>query len=484
MIKRIVYLLLACLYAINNVFAYTPTCSTVGSLPYGASWTAPNKVLGTQVLGNDNILLTPIDTVCGTDLPLLPGKADAETITGAWTFSGGVVFSSSGSPTTNVECTGTSQLCPYESVVRDTGSQTITGTKTFSSVPVSSEECDSTGEVCPYESVVRDVGNQTVAGEKTFSGITNFDVSPTVDVDASTASQIPNLGQIQTSISAITAGGASFSTSAPVGSCTAGATHNRLVNNGIVTYVCTGSSGWVESNADAVSKAVAYTGAVTVSSSGSFTNAGITALNGTVTFGSMVTIDAGGNKITNGATPTASTDYVIKSYVDAASPKIFAVTSSPMLTAGVASSLFGTGAGSLTIDANTLQAGSIIKARIPLLYNEDGSPENATWLVKLGSTTIATTGSVADPTVTGSGLPVWVEVELLCTSAGASGSVSGEIRVHFLGATTNGTMYTHRFAGTQTIDTTASQTLDVTLNYAGATGQSFAAGLGHALLYK
>lgn len=470
--KRIVYLLLAFLYTLNNVLAYSPTCSTVGSLPYGASWTAPNKVLGTQVLGNDNILLTPIDTICGTDLPLLPGKADNETITGTWSFSSSPAFSSGAPPTSTNECDASGELCPYQSVVRDTGDQTITGTKTFSTSPVLSEECNATGDACAYESVVRDTGTQTIAGDKTFSGSNTFDTAITQGAAASSANHLMRKAETDTAISAVTAGGCSFSTSAPSSGCTAGACHNRFTSSGIVAYVCTSGGGWVESNADAVSKAVAYTGAVTISSSGSLTVTGDNSFTGTHTVVGNAAFSSSGVTFQS---PTAGSNPVTLTYFNANAPyvKQFVQTTLGTFTGTAQAFINGAGVGTTIVPANTFAAGSVLKIIAKgVVTSNSASPSFIFTIDKnsLGNTfwTFSLPNYASAPT----DQPFEFEGYTTILTAGAGGTIAGG--GNFTRLDSAGTTNIQRInsTGTSSIDTTVTNEFKPTLRASAGTNSA------------
>ena len=454
--KRIIYLLLAFLYTINSVLAYSPSCSTVGSLPYGSSWTSPNKVVGTQVLGNDNTLLTPIDTICGTDLPALPGKASTETITGTWTFNTAPAFSSGGPPTSSNECDASGELCPYESVVRDTGDQTITGVKTFTTSPVLSEECNATGDACAYESVVRDTGDQTVAGVKTFSS------APISSVAASGATELTRLGEVNTLISAVTAGGCSYSTSAPVGACTQGACHNRFTSSGIVAYVCTSGGGWVQSNADAVSKAVGYTGAITISSSGNLTVTGANSFTGTHTVTGTSTFSSSGVYV---PTPTESTQAATKGYADNLSPRKFAQTTAVTVNNTTPASIIGAGSGSysqssgsITIPANTFTPGKTLKITASGVYTRGTGTLNLT--LTLGGQQIGVF-SIGDPGTATSNSTWRIESIVTCVTTGSPGTFYGQ-GLFWRGSTGAGTNWNVSGTGSSsTFNLTTSSTQDI-----------------------
>ena len=295
----------------NPVLAdVTVTCSQTG-LPN--TFTPNTQIKSSEVNADFTTVNTQGNNACTDVTSLNTGKANlagtANTFTNANTFSTTATFTLS--PILSQECDATTEACPFESVVRDTGSQTITGTKTFSSSPILSEECDATGEACPFESVVRDTGTQTIAGAKTFS------TAPISSVAASGSTELARWGEVTSADSAITAGGCSGGASAPVGACTAGACYyDYTTSTAPIAYYCRGADSmtWVKLDLDQVDSNITFAGTVTHSSTTALN--GATTLAGNLTISGTRTLDAGTNKWTNGATPTAATDFVIKSYAD------------------------------------------------------------------------------------------------------------------------------------------------------------------------
>lgn len=119
--------------------------------------------------------------------------------------------------------------------------------------PVLVAECDATSEACPYESVVRDTGTQTVAGAKTWSDANTFTSAVTLSTTCSTANHACPKTYIDTADSAITAGGSSEGSGAPVGSCTNGGKYYDVATNTApIEYYCKGSDSmtWVKVDSD------------------------------------------------------------------------------------------------------------------------------------------------------------------------------------------------------------------------------------------
>lgn len=122
--------------------------------------------------------------------------------------------------------------------------------------------------------------------------------------------------------------------------------------------------------------------------------------------------------------------------------------------------LTGTGTGTLTLPANFFAAGKTIKIRALGYHSSTASP-NITIRVKLGSTTILTTGAIAS----GNGSDdAWVcDAFFTCRTTGGTGTVIGQgyyEEVH--GNGNRGGMVN---TATTTIDTTASQAISITVEW-------------------
>ncbi len=496
--KKIVYLLLAFLYTVNSILAYTPSCSTVGSLPYGASWISPNKVVGTQVLGNDNTLLTPIDTICGTDLRLLPGKADNETITGAWTFTpactfnGGVTFggddgvnntsllidadNSGAEVDTKIlfqrGSTATDSEIRWDST--DDRFELYTDGSTLSDVQVGN--CDSTGEACNFDDVVLDTTNQTVAGVKTYSS------AIIQSTECTSSNELCTKSYIDVADSAITAGGCSYGTSVPVGACMQGACYNLSTSSGaIVHYVCT-SSGYVATNPYFDSSAT-FTMSITLSSSGNSitgtpTITGNTQVTGNLTVtGTFALSSSGFNasnvRLQNVADPTSAQDALTLNYFNTHSTKVFSQTSDVTISnTTTETSLVGSGVGSATISANTLAVGSHIRVKARgYLTNTSGSTKTATIRLYFGGSVVqsnSTPSFISDANTQGG----WdIDWEMTVRSTGAAGTVQSQGRfIHVnSGSPSNGTVVANLHdESIDYINTTTGQAINITWQWSGA----------------
>lgn len=122
--------------------------------------------------------------------------------------------------------------------------------------------------------------------------------------------------------------------------------------------------------------------------------------------------------------------------------------------------LFGSGVGSKNFAANTLLAGMTVRFRLAGKLDNAGSVTE-TYKIKLGSVTLLTVGPATTITLAGGDAYV-IEGEITCRTAGASGSFIGNAMISFGGGAT----YNRSAVATAgTIDTTASNSLDVTVTF-------------------
>lgn len=126
-------------------------------------------------------------------------------------------------------------------------------------------------------------------------------------------------------------------------------------------------------------------------------------------------------------------------------------------------SLVGTGSGSMTLPANTLKAGTTIRVKMKG-YVSGVNGDTSTLKIKLGSTELATSTGTWQ-TLTGVGFDF--EFDLTCRTTGATGTVIGQGRSLIAGGQgfATVTMRALTMSTTKTIDTTASQTIDLTYTW-------------------
>lgn len=163
-------------------------------------------------------------------------------------------------------------------------------------------------------------------------------------------------------------------------------------------------------------------------------------------------------------TTTGSTLQTLSTLTSVPIGVIFANTVDGSLTASTSTTgtLIGiqTGvvpAGFLTIDANAWRPGRVLRIKGFGLLTTSATGPTLKIDIKLGTTVIATSGAIT-PSGAASGIGLCFEANLICRTIGSTGTIQGDGWVMQEGAT--GLMSTLNKAAT-TIDTTASQTIDV-----------------------
>jgi len=122
-----------------------------------------------------------------------------------------------------------------------------------------------------------------------------------------------------------------------------------------------------------------------------------------------------------------------------------------------------TGVGSLTINANTLAAGKTYLIKAYGFVSTDASAPNWTIKAKLGGTVIATTTGAATASL--SNRRVEITTIFTCQTTGTSGTIAAQGTFGYNSNSTNG--FTREMVNTApiTINTTASQTIDLTFTW-------------------
>ncbi|MBN9520852.1 collagen-like protein [bacterium] len=132
----------------------------------------------------------------------------------------------------------------------------------------------------------------------------------------------------------------------------------------------------------------------------------------------------------------------------------------------------GSGVGSLTLAANYLAVYRVLRVKALGYWASTGS--RAQWRIKLGSTTLATNGTGAVFLSNGASGFWEAEFTLICRTGGSSGTIIGGGQLEYvtsIGSATQSEPFT--MTNTTTIDTTATQTVDLTVAWAvGASGNT------------
>lgn len=135
---------------------------------------------------------------------------------------------------------------------------------------------------------------------------------------------------------------------------------------------------------------------------------------------------------------------------------------------GTETSLFGTGIGTLTLPANFFVIGKTVRIMGAGVFSSLITPGNVTIKIKLGSTVIAT-GTITNILASASNNAFEFMGEITCRTTGASGTVMVNGNTDYdTGVLAQGTLSLNNAGATTTIDTTASQILDVTFTWATA----------------
>jgi hypothetical protein len=140
---------------------------------------------------------------------------------------------------------------------------------------------------------------------------------------------------------------------------------------------------------------------------------------------------------------------------------LFVATADGTLTASVATtgSLLGTGVGTKTIEAGLMRAGRIVRIKWKGVLTTTVAGPTLKIDIKLGSTVVATTGALAPPGNV-SNTAVWGEVDLVCRTYGAAGTVQGDGSM-FLDNATLATTHEGFYQAATTVDLTGALVADV-----------------------
>lgn len=147
-------------------------------------------------------------------------------------------------------------------------------------------------------------------------------------------------------------------------------------------------------------------------------------------------------------------------------PLFKSATAVTVVNTAVETTLFGSGTGSLTIGANTLSVGSVLRLKMRGQLSAAGTTPTLTIKIKLGGAILA-----ASSTFTNSPAGSYFDIEADCvvTATGASGSITPFGRVHYVDAVVGDSTTVRLGIGTpSTIDTTSSLAFDCTATWSAA----------------
>jgi hypothetical protein len=134
-------------------------------------------------------------------------------------------------------------------------------------------------------------------------------------------------------------------------------------------------------------------------------------------------------------------------------------------------SILGTGAGNKTLPASFWEVGKSIKINMQGVYGSQAVPGTLTFRVKLGAVTLApvATATITPPVSQTNSHWNFDDVLLTCRAIGASGSITMGGAVKFVDRATGAVKYVDlQQSGSTTIDTTASNLIDVTVQWSAA----------------
>jgi hypothetical protein len=148
---------------------------------------------------------------------------------------------------------------------------------------------------------------------------------------------------------------------------------------------------------------------------------------------------------------------------------LFSTTVSTTVTATSATTLIGTTTGSTTIGANTFTAGQLLQIHAHGYYSTPATPASLTIDLKIGGTTRITTGAVVQIASVTNG--VWnLDCDVTTRTAGASGTQIANCIFVGTGSTLTPGEAAMQVSSAWTIDTTATEAVDVQATWSTATG--------------
>lgn len=421
---------------------------------------------------DDDITFTGDNTFSGTNtFSAAVTMTSTLAVTGNITYAGNLVSSGTSKTinfNTNVvtnigAASATTDAIQYQQAVKATGSvaENITGTKTFTTaLPICS--------VVPASG--SDLTNKTYVDLQVFgnSGITQSTSAP-----ATTAGALWLNTTSTSNYELFRANGTAFApvtgifqgSSAPT--APAAATGRLWLDTTSSTQLSLkryDGSTWRQCLPATVDGATTFTSAVTMSASTVF-SAGFSVA-------PSQTIDFNSNVLTEVGTPVSGTDAANKTYVDSAAVyvKQFVQTTNGSASNTVEASLLGAGVGSLTIPANTLSAGSIIRITAKGTITSSTASPSFTMQTKVNGSTdgsIAIDNYGAAPTTA----PYRLESILTIMAGGSGGTWQSETTL--LTDDPNSAIGTrfqaHYRTTTQSINCTTTNTVGLTMQATGGT---------------
>lgn len=199
--------------------------------------------------------------------------------------------------------------------------------------------------------------------------------------------------------------------------------------------------------------------------SGSYPNPTVAKVNGNIPGGTC----PGGqfvNVVSTSAIPTCGTPSGGGS---AAGASLFSTTNSTTVTATSPTTLIGTVTGSTTVPANTFTAGQVLEFAAQGFYSTPATPVSLTIALNIGGTSRITTGAVVQLASVTTG--VWrIRCIVTTRTTGGSGTQIANCIYEGTGATLTAGEAPLQTSSTWTIDTTATQALDLVATWSTTVG--------------
>lgn len=154
---------------------------------------------------------------------------------------------------------------------------------------------------------------------------------------------------------------------------------------------------------------------------------------------------------------------------------LFASTADGTVTATASeTTLVGSGVGSLTLAADLLAPGTVLRGTFYGTHTTPASPTTVTFRAKLGSSVIVVSAAVT-PTANLTGRSFNGTFLISCRTAGATGTVRGQGQLNFCTLTTYTLPRTAEFQSTAdvTVDTTGTLAVDLTAQLGAGNSDSY-----------
>lgn len=182
-------------------------------------------------------------------------------------------------------------------------------------------------------------------------------------------------------------------------------------------------------------------------------------------------LDTDGTLAANSDTKVA-TQKAVKTYADAKDADLFIATDG-VTRANTTSegTIIGSGVGSLVLPANFFTSGKVIFFQSSGFFSTTGTP-TVRMRVKLNGTTILDTGTSSMSTSGVSNRGFSLEGRIVCRTTGVTGTIIGSGKTYYSQTSTTTDVNDMVNTSTTTIDTTVTQTVDITFQWGTASASN------------